>query len=177
MEFLLLGPLEVFDDGHPVVLGGPKQRALLAALLLRANQIVSTDRLIDDVWGEKPPATAAKVLHVYVSQLRKVLDPSGHRRLIVTRPPGYSLEVAPEALDLHRFERLVREGRRHSRPETRLRRRAFCARRSGSGVDLRSAISRTSRSCKPQSGSWRSFASRPWRIGSRRTSASGRMHS
>jgi DNA-binding SARP family transcriptional activator len=120
LEFRLLGPLEVVDGDRSVVLGGAKQRALLAALLLRPNEVVSTDRLIDEVWGGDAPPTAAKVLHVYVSQLRKALDPEGGRRVIVTRPPGYTIQLAAGELDVQRFERLHREGRaalENGRPE------------------------------------------------------------
>jgi DNA-binding SARP family transcriptional activator len=108
MEFGLLGPLEALKDGQPIGLGGGKQRTLLAVLLLHANQAVSSDRLIDELWGESPPATAAKIVQVYVSRLRKEL---GDARL-VTRAPGYLLRAQPHELDLGRFERLVAEARR-----------------------------------------------------------------
>jgi DNA-binding SARP family transcriptional activator len=72
MEFRLLGPLEVVSRGRPLLVGGGKRRSLLAILLLHANEVVSAERLIDELWGERPPATAAKSVHVYVSQLRKV---------------------------------------------------------------------------------------------------------
>jgi DNA-binding SARP family transcriptional activator len=107
MEVRILGPLEVSDGGHPLALGGRKQRAVLAFLVLHANQVVSSDRLIDQLWGEEPPETVKAALHVYVSQLRKVLG----AEVIRTRAPGYVLELEPEALDLHRFERLL-EGAR-----------------------------------------------------------------
>jgi YVTN family beta-propeller protein len=90
-----------------VSLGGSKQRALLALLLLRANKVVPRDRLIDDIWGERAPETATTALQGYVSGLRKAL---GAER-ILTRAPGYLLQVDPEAVDLGRFERLVRDGR------------------------------------------------------------------
>src|SRR5712691_10892986 len=106
MEFRILGPLEVVEEGHPVKLGGARQRALLAILLTRANEIVSTDRLIDELWGDRPPKTAANTLQYYVSQLRELL---GADR-IVTRRPGYLIQVEPGELDLERFERLVEEG-------------------------------------------------------------------
>ncbi|MFL5853421.1 MAG: BTAD domain-containing putative transcriptional regulator [Solirubrobacteraceae bacterium] len=109
VEFRLLGPLEAVVDGVPVVLGPPQQRAVLALLLLNANEVVSRDRIVDELWGERPPATAAKLVQVYVSALRKLLDPD--RRLLLTRPPGYLLRVEPEGLDLQRFERLVGQGR------------------------------------------------------------------
>ena len=106
IEFRVLGPLEASVDGAPVKLGPPQQRALLALLLLNANEVVSRDRLVDGLWGERPPATAAKLVQVYVSALRKVLDAG----VLLTRTPGYLLRVAPGALDLDRFQRLAREG-------------------------------------------------------------------
>src|SRR5215210_4127855 len=113
MEFRLLGPLEVWEDGRPLSLGGTKQRALLAILLLRANEVVSRDVLIDELWGEQPPASAAHSVEAYVSRLRKTLhgDWAGEP-ILVTRPPGYMLRVDFERLDLHRYERLLEEGRR-----------------------------------------------------------------
>src|SRR5206468_1062927 len=84
-EFRLLGPLEVRSDGEPLQLGGPKERALLALLLIDAGRAVSTDRLIDALWGERPPATAQTSLQNFVSQLRKHLGPD----LVITKPPGY----------------------------------------------------------------------------------------
>jgi DNA-binding SARP family transcriptional activator len=105
MEFRLLGPLEVRAGDGPVPLGAPKQRALLAFLLLHANRVVAQERLIDEVWGESPPVTAAKSVQHYVSRLRKVL-PAG---TLVTQRPGYLLEVEPDTLDVARFERLVDE--------------------------------------------------------------------
>ena len=115
MEFLILGPLEARVDGRGLPLGGAKQRALLALLLLHRNEVVSTDRLIDGLWGEEPPATAVKVVQVYVSRLRRLLGPSGPGRgRLVTRPPGYLLELEPDELDLDRFEGLVEEARRAS---------------------------------------------------------------
>src|SRR6266545_2768525 len=112
MQFRLLGPVEVEDGGRPLVLGSAKQRALLAILLLHANEVVSRDRLIDELWGEQPPASAPHSLEVYVSRLRKTLQPDGGERLLVTRPGGYLLRLEPDQLDLGRFERLVEEGRR-----------------------------------------------------------------
>jgi len=105
MDFRILGPLEVVDEGHVVALAAAKPRALLAILLLHAGEPVSSDRLIEDLWAGRPPATAAKVLQTYVSQLRKALG----NGVIVTGPTGYALRVEPGGLDLHRFERLVTE--------------------------------------------------------------------
>ena len=107
MEFRLLGPLEVLERDRVLMVGGGKQRALLAVLLLHANEVVSIDRLLDDLWGSAPPATAAKSIQLYVSRLRKVL---GEGRLM-TRPPGYVLRVDRSELDVARFERLVGEAR------------------------------------------------------------------
>jgi DNA-binding SARP family transcriptional activator/tetratricopeptide (TPR) repeat protein len=106
VEFRVLGPLEAVIDGTPVKLGPPQQRALLALLLLNANEVVSRDRIVDELWGERPPATAAKLVQVYVSALRKVLG----RDVLVTRPPGYLLQVEPGALDLDRVRRHLDAG-------------------------------------------------------------------
>ena len=102
MDFRILGPLEAHGDDGPIPLGGAKQRALLAILLLNANEVVSSDRLIDELWGDQPPDTAAKGLQGHVSGLRKALDPD----LIVTQPPGYVIRLEPDQLDVTRFERL-----------------------------------------------------------------------
>jgi DNA-binding SARP family transcriptional activator len=107
MEFRILGPLEVSDEGRQVSLGGGKRRALLAVLLLHPNEVVSADRLIDELWGEDSPERAAAALRVNVSRLRKALA----QDVLATRSPGYVIRVEPEELDLHRFERLVDEGR------------------------------------------------------------------
>jgi DNA-binding SARP family transcriptional activator/pimeloyl-ACP methyl ester carboxylesterase len=106
MDFRLLGPVEVWDEDRRVPLGGPQQQALLVRLLLDVGRPVSAARLIEDLWGERQPLTAAKLVQVHVSQLRKVL-PEG---LLVTRGSGYALEADREALDLHRFERLRGDG-------------------------------------------------------------------
>jgi DNA-binding SARP family transcriptional activator len=107
MEFRILGPLEVWDGGSEVPLGGPKPRALLTVLLLHPNEVVPVDRLIDELWGEDSPESAAAALRVNVSRLRKALPGD----VLTTRSPGYAIRVEPDALDLHRFERLVDEGR------------------------------------------------------------------
>ena len=115
LRFGLLGPLEVTAWGARVRLGGAKQRALLAILLLNANKAVATERLIDLLWEGEPPGTAHTALQVYVSGLRKALEPDrarGHAaRVLISRPPGYELAVEPEQLDLLRFEHLIRDGR------------------------------------------------------------------
>jgi len=107
MEFQILGPLEAIREGRRVSLHAAKPRALLAILLLHANEPVSNDRLIDDLWAGGPPTTAPKILQGYVSRLRKVLGDG----TILTRPAGYELQVEPEGLDVHRFEQLVIEAR------------------------------------------------------------------
>src|SRR5215208_6579789 len=89
MEFRILGPLEVLDDGRTLDVGGAKQRSLLAVLLLNANTVVSSDRLIDALWGDQPPETAAKAIQVHVSRLRREL---GAER-IETKAPGYVLRI------------------------------------------------------------------------------------
>jgi ABC-type transport system substrate-binding protein/DNA-binding SARP family transcriptional activator len=105
VEFRLLGPLTVLDDGRPLVLGGPKQRAALAMLLLNANAPVSRDRLLEAVWGDEPPPGATRSLDSYVSRLRGLL---GDDR-IVRQAPGYSLRVDAGELDLVRFDALVEQ--------------------------------------------------------------------
>jgi basic membrane lipoprotein Med (substrate-binding protein (PBP1-ABC) superfamily)/DNA-binding SARP family transcriptional activator len=107
MEFRLLGPLEVTLDGRPVPLGGPKQRAVLAHLLLQANHVVSAEALIDALWAEEPPESARSTLQGYVSHLRKAL---GVGR-IEGRSPGYVLHAEAEEVDALRFEALVRRAR------------------------------------------------------------------
>ena len=107
MEFRVLGPLEAVAQGRVVALDAAKPRALLAILLLHANEPVPSDRLIEDLWAGRPPATGAKVLQTYVSQLRKALG----NDVIVTRPGGYELRVEPDDLDRHRFDQLVTEAR------------------------------------------------------------------
>ena len=115
MEFRILGPLEVREGNRLLPLGGAKQRALLALLLLHANEVVSKDRLIDELWGERPPETVATMLQVYVSRLRKVLEPKPARRqsgqVLVTRANGYEIRLAPDDLDAWRFERLAGEAK------------------------------------------------------------------
>jgi DNA-binding SARP family transcriptional activator len=113
VEFRILGPLEVVERDRLLPLGGSRQRALLALLLTRPNEVVSSDRLIDELWPSAPPQNAANALQYHVSQLRKVL---GGSDAIVTQPPGYMIRVRQNELDLLRFERLVHEAE-HAAPE------------------------------------------------------------
>ena len=138
MEFGILGLLEVRRDGDTLALGGVKQRSLLAILLLHANEVVGSERLIDEV--AQPPGTAATALHGYVSQLRKALEPGGAPySVLVTHPPGYVLHVERTAS--------TSPGSRVSSPapkqQSPSRPQRSCARRSRSGAGLPSPISPT----------------------------------
>jgi DNA-binding SARP family transcriptional activator len=103
IHFGILGPLEARKDERVLGLGGPKQRAALAILLLHANEVVSTDRLIDNLWGDRPPRTATSALRNSIARLRRALEPD----LLLTRTPGYLVRLKPDQLDLSCFERLV----------------------------------------------------------------------
>src|ERR671937_1534291 len=118
MEFRILGPLEVHDHGRQVPLGGGKQRALLGVLLLHANESISCERFIDELWGDQPPARAHKLVQGYVSGLRKLLGPAR----VVTRPPGYLVRVEAGELDALEFDRLVAEARAAEEPPLRAER-------------------------------------------------------
>ena len=124
MDFRILGPLDVRDGGRPLALGGEKQRAVLAVLLLHRNEVVSADRLIDELWGESPPAGARQTLRAYVSKLRRAMGSNGAASavggdsarkpgdgVLLTRGHGYLLEVAPGELDLDRFAETAERGR------------------------------------------------------------------
>ena len=113
MQFRVLGPLEVRDGDRAVPVGTRgKQSALLALLLLDPDHELSSDRLIAELWGERPPPTARKALQVHVAELRKALGPA----TIVTKRLAYALAIEGHEFDLHRFERLVDEGRSSERP-------------------------------------------------------------
>jgi len=110
MGFRMLGPLDIEDGaGRPAELGGRQQRLVLAMLLLHRNEVVSLDRLIDALWGERPPPNAVKNVQIHISRLRKALEP---QRVLRTHANGYALEVAPGDVDVDQFERLVEDGRR-----------------------------------------------------------------
>ena len=117
LSFHVLGRLEAYYDGVELDLGPRKQRALLALLLLNANRVVSTERLIDDLWADSPPSTARATLQVYVAGLRKALNHGGSS--LRTRSPGYVLEVEAGSLDLERFTQLCTDARGSAVPEHR----------------------------------------------------------
>ncbi len=122
LEFQILGPLEVSADGTPIPLGGPRQRALLAALLLRAGRVVPTEQLVDELYGAEPPRTATTSLQNGIGQLRRLLG----AETVLTRAPGYVLDVQREQIDANRFERLLGDARRAAPKERReLLRRAL----------------------------------------------------
>jgi len=110
VEFRVLGPLEVTADGRSLSLPGPRTRAVLALLLVHANQVISSDRLIDELWPGRPARKAADSLQVRLSELRKAFRSAGEADRLSTRPPGYLLRVAADELDAQRFERLAAEG-------------------------------------------------------------------
>src|SRR5947209_7339028 len=110
MEYRILGPLEVADEGEPVPLGRLKERLVLAVLLLHANDFVSRERLIDELWGESPPPTARKAVNVYVSQLRKALTRNG-RDPIATEDGGYRIGVGADELDVAHMQHLLASAR------------------------------------------------------------------
>ncbi len=107
LDFRVLGPLEVLEGERVLALGGTRQRSVLALLVLHRGETLSSDRLIDELWGESPPADAQTALQQHVSRLRKALEPHA---VLVTRAPGYALDAGPEQVDLERFRRLARQG-------------------------------------------------------------------
>jgi predicted ATPase/DNA-binding SARP family transcriptional activator len=117
MEFGVLGPLQVLQEGEPVRITGPRERALLAVLLLRPGEVVSADRLIDLLWGEHAPGNAPNALQAVVTRLRKALGPHG-KDLLVTRTPGYALTASHDQVDALRFQGLLDRATRllHSDP-------------------------------------------------------------
>src|SRR5918996_6159588 len=112
LAFGILGPLEVVFAGDEVPLAGARQRALLAYLLLHANSVVSSERLIDELFGDEPPDNALNSVHTGISRLRRQLAAAGVTEVpILTRAPGYGFEINRDQLDLHRFEDLLNQGR------------------------------------------------------------------
>jgi DNA-binding SARP family transcriptional activator/tetratricopeptide (TPR) repeat protein len=117
MEFRILGPLEIYDRGRKLAVGTPRTRALLAILLTTPNQLVSIDRLIDELWPDDPPSDARTLIHSYISRLRRVSGTAAER--LVTRKPGYLVRVDEQELDLHRYEKLVADARNTENPRER----------------------------------------------------------
>lgn len=117
MRYEILGPLRIVDDGgHASTISAHKVEVLLATLLIRSDQVVTIDQLISEIWNQNPPQRARASLHVYVSQLRKMLTCAERSTPpIVTLPSGYMLRVGPDELDLHTFQRLMNDGRSLSR--------------------------------------------------------------
>ena len=118
MRLNILGPVEATVDGRPAALGSPKQRAVLAMLGLEANRAVPADRLIEGLWDEQPPPSAANMVQNYVWRLRRALEGEGEAE-IVTRARGYELRIDRELVDVCRLERLVSEAARGCRPASR----------------------------------------------------------
>ena len=112
MQFRILGSLSVVGNGRAAALGPPKQRALLAILLTRIGEVVPGERLIELLWGTAAPRTADHSIQIYISDLRRAFEPLGGSDVLVTRQPGYVLDVDPDSVDAWRFERLVKEGTR-----------------------------------------------------------------
>jgi SARP family transcriptional regulator, regulator of embCAB operon len=134
LQFQVLGPLEVFDGDRVCTPTPPKVRRVLALLLLRANQVVSMDSLIEELWGEEPPLSAVGTAQTYIYQLRKILDPRGEhsvdREWLLTKAPGYLMRVSPNQLDASAFEALSWQGRQtlekgHPEEASQLLRRAL----------------------------------------------------
>jgi DNA-binding SARP family transcriptional activator len=110
VELRILGPFQVFDDsGREVALPTGRERALLAALVLRRGEVVSVDALVEALWGDTPPSTAVKAVQGYASHLRRVVGTDG---ALVTQAPGYALRVPADAVDSHRFATLAAEASR-----------------------------------------------------------------
>ena len=174
MDFNILGPIEAIEGDQPVALGGAKQRALLGMLLLHASEVVSSDRLIDELWAGDGREEAIPVAPGGRVALRKALDGGPRWRassLIVTRSPGYELRVDPERLDVTRFEALVSEGREALAAEEPLLPAGSSTPRWLCSAARRSPTSRTSRSPRPRSRASRSCGWVRWSTGRGRACA------
>src|SRR3990172_5865481 len=115
MEFRVLGPVEVLEEGRRLEVASGRQLTLLAFLLIHANHVVSADRILDELWGDGPPESGAKTVAFHVSGLRDTLEPERPRGrpsgILATDPAGYVLRVEPDGIDADRFARLISEGR------------------------------------------------------------------
>ena len=171
LDLRLLGPVEVRIDGRVVALGAPKQRAVLAMLALEAGRTVSADRLAEGLWGEQPPASAPKMVQLYVSQLRRLLDGDGAQ--IVTRGRGYELRLGHGEVDvdpvraLLEQDRAARGARAVARRGARRRRRRAVRRR-------RDPAPRRAAAARRRAGDRRRPRGRPPRRGDRRARGAGR---
>ncbi len=156
MRLHILGPLEVHDAaGVPVEVTGLKRRALLAALVVRAGRTVSTERLIAELWGERPPANAANALQAQMRRLRRVIEEAcGEPDRIVTRPPGYVLALRAGESDAVEFVGQVEAATGARRRRARRGRCRCCARRSGCGAGPRWRAARSATCARPRR--WRS---------------------
>ena len=176
MDFRILGPLEVREGEREVPLGRGKQRALLALLLLHRDQAISTDRIADELWGERPPPTAAKIVQNHVLQLRRALEDGGSAGAdLVTRGRGYMLRVERGSSTWTRSSSSWRRASARSAPGRRPRRPRRFVRPSRSGAGHRSPTSPTSRSRRRRSRASRSCAWPRSSAGSRRISPSAGM--
>ncbi len=153
IQFRLLGQVEARRDGERVELGGRKQRAALASLLVRAGRVVSLDQIVDDLWPEHPPARAAATVQVFVSNLRRALEPDRVRgapgTVLVTASRGYQLAVEPGSVDAQEFVRLAEQGAPRSTGTIPSRPPRCCAARWSCGRARRSPTCRTRRSPGP----------------------------
>ena len=165
LELRLLGPLEAFVDRVHVSVSGRRRRALLIRLALSANEVVSKERLVDDLWGDHPPPTVVKALHVLVSQLRDLLRGSDdvvakNDDVLVARPTGYMLRLPPDSLDTTRFEHGYAAARQAFEQHDTARALAISGRPCRCGVGPPSSTWQTSRSLSPRPRGWKNFA---WR--------------
>jgi len=168
VDFRILGPLEALDGEREMPLGGGRQRGVLAILLIHRGRVVSVDRIVDLLWGERPPETAAKTVQVYVSRLRKALGEG----LLLTRGAGYVLELAPGQLDADSFERAVSRAREELARENAAAARDLLRGARASGGGRRSPTSPTRTSHATRSTGSRNSGWRRSKSGSRRTSPS-----
>ena len=157
MEFRILGSVEVADDGVTKDLGGLRERTLLARLLLSAGQVVSADRLAEDLWAGRPPPQCLATLRVYISRLRRALGPAS--AALLTQPPGYRMVISPGQLDASRFAGLVAAGRQELAAGRPGRRPPSSARPSGCGAARRCPMWPTSHSPRPR---WPGWLRRGW---------------
>jgi DNA-binding SARP family transcriptional activator len=169
LVFRILGPLEIDADGRVLPLGSPKQAALLGLLLVHAGKTVSRDRLIEELWGEAPPATVDSALHVYLSRLRRLLESAGAAGALVRERYGYRLLVKTEQLDANRFERLAGEGSEALAAGKPALAASGYGKRSLSGAArLSPTCNRSDSPSQPPPG-WRRTALPRWSSGSRPT--------